>query len=197
MDTSKNCAAYTDSVSIVCGGTATLGSCKTKLTPLLSCQTKNYETPDDVVKSEMRAQAYLEFQQNGCADIGLGVDNIVLDTKTTSVGTQKKDLTAEQLLETKTTSNCYHLGGDLTNSTHTANARCFPVGPSTDGDGNKIYAPHTSVTVQLRTCDLTEDALPQIHEDLRKVAALRLSDMYDINTDPKALQCSFWDLPHL
>lgn len=62
------------------------------------------------------------------------------------------------------------------------------------GDGNEIYAPHTSVTVQLRTCDLTDEALPQIHEDLRKVAALRLSD---IHTEPTALQCSCWDLPHL
>ena len=197
VETSKNCAAYTDSISLFCNGTATLGKCTTTLGGVMSCQTKNYEQPDATVREELRAQAWEAFQKDGCEDLSLGMQEIVLNPRTNLVGTQEKDLPAEKLAELGMTSNCLSFGSDINNSTHISSAKCYAVGEVFNEHGQKVLAPHTHVKVSLRNCDVTMEANQQVEEDLQKLAALRLKDKYNLSTKPKELQCLFDHLPSL
>lgn len=195
VETSNNCKSYTDSISLFCNGKATLGKCTATLGGVMSCQTQNYETPDPTVRNELRQQAWKAFQDAGCDDVSLGIDAIVLEPRTNLVGTHQKDLSPEKLAELGMCSNCFSLGSDVNHSTHVSSAKCFAVGDVTNQNGHKVVAPHTSVKVSLRSCDITMDANAQVEEDLRKLAALRLSDKYKLTTRPDQLQCFFDHLP--
>lgn len=163
----------------------------------MSCQKQDYERPDAATTNELKSQAWKLFKEQGCADVSLGKSAIQLSTRTNVVGTHNQDLSPERLLDLGMTSNCFSVGADVNDSTHVSSAKCYAVGDVTDANGGVVKAPHTHVKVQLRNCDITMEANAQVEEDLRKIAALKLKDKYDLTTQPTELQCFYDHLPVL
>ena len=69
------------------------------------------------------------------------------------------------------TSKCFREGNDPNHATHRATARCFPMYDMTDAKGNRVRNTNMQILSNLAVCDLSDEAMPQVQEDLRRVAA--------------------------
>lgn len=168
---SSNCKAYTDTVAVLVNGTAATKTggdkCKVSLPPTFSCQTEAFEAPDDVTERALRDEAMRTLKDRGC-DVDGGITTVF---ETNLVGAQAMEYSAEKLKKLGLTSSCFREGNDPNHATHKATARCYPMREMTDADGNRVMNTNMQFLSNLATCDISDEAMPQLQEDLRKVAA--------------------------
>jgi len=193
---SSNCSTYEDSISVLAMGTATgVGDkdrCTVSLTPTLSCQTKQFETPDTKTMDGMKSDALQKLQALDC-----DTTKVAMDVKTNLIGSRKVDYSGEELRSLGMASNCYKAGNDPNDATHRATARCYNQRDMTDQMGNKVINTNMPIHASLSVCDMTEEASSQIYEDLRKVAVLNVKDRGYTVHNPEDLACSFSMLPQI
>lgn len=195
MRRSSNCSAYTDTLSVFVSGTASVPGnslCTVDLQPMFSCQTKQFERPDTETHEMMRMDAEEQLIARQC-----DVTKMVLDVSTNLVGTQNVEYSADKLRNLGMVSNCYRAGNDPNHATHRAEARCFNQREMTDVNGNRVMNTNMPILSNLSACDISEEATPQIYEDLRKVAALNVTDRGYTVDKPEDLACTFSILPQI
>lgn len=159
-----------------------------------SCQQRNTERPDDVTAAHFKRDAVKLLNAKGC-----DADEGTLDMKyeTQQIGLLNPEFPASKLMERGVVSNCLAPGAELADMKHRAEARCFPTTSMKEvATGRTVTAHHMRTVASLFACDITEGAMPQIEEDLKKVAAHKLLDNgYEIPYEK--LECYTSVLPYL
>lgn len=196
MERSSNCASYTDTISTLVDATATVpgeeDNCTVTLPPTFSCQAKNFETPDEATMAQLRERGETLLREKQCP-----VETMEINFKTNLVGTQHLEYSAEKLSALGLASNCYREGNDPNHATHMLRAECRNQYDMTDSMGNRVRDTHKKFLSNLSTCDVSDEAMPQLMEDARKVAAYHASQnglTMDKDTD---LACTFSILPQM
>jgi hypothetical protein len=194
---STNCKAYYDTVSLLVDSTASVAgreaTCSVDLPPVFSCQKSVFERPDQATEALLREKGLRALQERGCAVSD--VSQVQLTSTTNLVGAQAMEYSPDKLSELGMTSNCFREGNDPNHATHIGSAKCFPQREMTDSNGNRVMNTNMQVLSSLSVCDTSEKAMPQVMEDLRKVAAASLSDRgYQVDK-PEDLACTFSVLP--
>lgn len=194
VEKSPNCTNYTDTVSTLVEVTATVPGhdrCVVKF-PAFSCQKKAFEKPDDTTKGFMSGLASTKLQ-----DLGCDIENMQLSFKTNLMGAQDMEYSASKLAKGGMASNCFQTGNDPREHTHKITAKCNPMYDMTDADGNRVRNFNMTFNSDLAACDVSDEAVPQLLEDARKVAAHNAAvNGYTIDK-PEHLACTFSILPHV
>ena len=94
-------------------------------------------------------------------------------------------------------SNCFVAGNDINDATHKVTAKCRPMYDMTDDHGRTIRDYSKEFLSNLATCDVSGDAMPQLMEDARKVAAYNASQNGFKVKRPEDLACQFAMLPYM
>lgn len=190
---SGNCSTYTDTLSVLVNGKFTDGSgsdsCSVSVSAF-SCQDSGFEKPDATTSELLHGLATDKLRERGCS-----VDNITSEFSTNLIGAQSFEYAPEKLKKLGMTSNCYREGNDPNSATHVARAVCHPMEAMTDPAGNKVKNTNMQFLSNLATCDLSDEAMPQVQEDLRKVAAHNAGENGFKIAKPEDLACSFSVLP--
>ena len=194
MQRSTNCTEYTDTISLLVDASATNkeGECRVNLPPTFSCQKKAFEAPDEETLTMLQAKATKMLASRGCSPEG-----VVLDYTTNLVGSQHLEYSAEKLSALGMASNCYREGNDPNHATHRLTAVCSNQFDMTDTAGRRVRDTNKKFHSQLSTCDVSDEAMPQLMEDARKVAAYHAAQnglTMDKDTD---LACVFSILPQM
>lgn len=193
---SSNCSAYTDHVSLLVTSTATVpgeeDKCTVHLPATFSCQTSAFEGPDEATAADIHARAATALDDKGC-----DASRMVVDAQTNLVGTQASEYTGEKLSTLGMASNCFVHGNDPNDATHIAKARCHPMYDMTDSKGRTVRDYHMRISSSLATCDMSDEAMPQLMEDVRKVAAYNLSQSGYTLKRPEDLACDLGILPRI
>ena len=191
---SSNCAAYTDTVSLLVDAQASVPgeACSVKLPPMFSCQTQKGEAPDDVTLADLQSKATELLDAQGCDGA-----RAELSYSTNFVGTPWIEYSGEKLASLGMASNCFAAGNDINDATHTVTARCRPMYDMLDADGRTVRDVHKVFVSNLATCDVSNEASAQLMEDARKVAAHNALQSGFTIQRPEDLACEFAVLPHL
>lgn len=192
---SDNCSAYTDSIHILVEGKAHVpgrDDCNVTLDSLFSCQTSALEKPDDVTANMMIEDAKQKLEARKC-----DISQMKTEFQTVLVGAQEVEYSGEKLAKLGLASNCYRGENDINDATHVVRAECRNEYEFVDAKGNRVRDSHKKFLSNLRTCDVSEEAMPQLMEDARKVAAHNASiNGYKVQRDTD-LACQFSILPQL
>ena len=193
---SSNCSAYTDHVSLLVTGSATVPGdeerCTIDLPAHFSCQTSSFNTPDEVTLNNMREHATLAMQERSC-----DASAMTLDLHTNLMGTTASEYSGEKLSEFGMASNCFHHGNDPNDAMHIVKARCLPMYDMTNERGETVRDYHMTVSASLAACDVSDPAMPQLMNDIRKVAAYNLSQTGYTLKRPEDLACDVAMLPRV
>jgi hypothetical protein len=185
------CKDYTQSISTLAIATARNdGDPKrcTKEYQFLTCQTQNFESAEGHLQQLVQDRADLAFSNMGCSG------RTHVDWKLNRVGAENADSTPEQLAQSGMASNCYRV--DTNDATHTATATCTPQYDMTDlSDGARVRNNSMTTRASLRLCDVSDAAMPQVQEDLRKLAAYNLAQQGFVVDNHKNLACQIMMLP--
>lgn len=171
---STNCSKYTDRVSILVETHATVPGvpeCSAKLPLTFSCQGDNLEAPDAATAAMLMEEAKNTLALKGCAVDG----DLRMKYRINTVGASKVDFPAEELRTTGRTSNCSSVHDDVS---HTVQATCYNMHPMTEtATGKSVINTNMMFHASLATCDTSDAAMPQVYEDLKKVAMLNAADI--------------------
>lgn len=196
MERSSNCSTYTDNVSLLVDASAFVpgdsSRCRVRLPPTFSCQKSAFETPDEATKEKLRELARPMLEERGC-----DASNMELEWETNIVGTRRIEYSAERLASLGMASNCYREGNDPNHATHVATAHCRPMYDMTDEQGRRVRDVNRVFLSSLATCDVSSEAMPQLMEDARKVAAHNAASSGLTLDQPEDLACQISVLPHL
>ena len=157
-----------------------------------SCQEKNFEQPDADTEKHLREHAASALKDKGCDP-----DAMSITFQTTLVGKDKPDYSGEKLVSLGMASNCYAQGNDPNGLTHKINAVCTNQYDFRDNKGQMVRDTNKKFFSQLSTCDISEEAMPQLMEDARKVA------VYNAKTNGYGIQrnmdlaCTFSVMPQV
>lgn len=193
---SPNCAAYTDSAHILVRTEATAPSrtpgapaCTTELPVTYSCQTTNLETPDAETVQQLAARARTALAH-------CDVSRLQMHHRTTHIGARSVDYSGDELVGLGMASNCFRAGNDPNDATHFMRAECTNQYDFVDSTGRVARDTSRVFTGQLSACDVSEEAMPQLTEDVRKVVAANAA-VGDFRVQhPSHLACKFAVLPH-
>ena len=194
VEKSRNCATYTDTVSTLVELTATVpgdDKCMVKV-PAFSCQTKAFEKPDDATKNFLTSLATAKLTELGC-----DTENMESKFSTNLMGAQDMEYAASKLAKGGMASNCFQTGNDPREHTHKIVAKCNPMYDMTDKDGNRVRNFNKTFNSDLAACDVSDEAMPQLLEDARKVAAHNAAVNGYTLDKPEHLSCTFSILPHV
>lgn len=191
---SSNCSAYTNSISLMIESTATVPGeeerCTVQLPVAMSCQTSAYEKPDDATASQLREAGEALLRERQC-----DASRMVLNYNTSLIGAQSVEYSAEKLVDTGMASNCFAVGNDPNDATHVIQASCTNQYTMTDAKGNRVRDTNRVFTSSLAVCDLSDNAMPQLMEDARKVAAYNAAQEGLASDRDADLACRFAILP--
>lgn len=198
MIRSSNCHSYTDAISLFVGGTATPkqakgdAACTVTLNPIFSCQTSAYEKPDAETLAMLTNQAVTKLEKKGC---DVDAASVQLQLHTNQIRTPAPEYSAKDLVESGMCSNCYMGDNDINDAPHIGRATCRNEYHMTDSMGREVKNTQMTFQSNLRVCDTSDKAMPQVYEDLRKVAAYNGSlNGYTAHRD-QDLACTFSILP--
>ena len=192
---SANCTAYTDTVSLLVTGELEVPGndmCRVAMPATFSCQASAFEAPDDITRTAMEEGAKLALEAQGC-----DADAATFTFHTNIVGAQQLEYSAEKLSNLGMASNCYREGNDPNHITHQSSAVCHPMYDMTDSEGRRVRDVHRTFTSNLATCDVSDEGMSQLMEDLRKVAAHNGAINGFTVDKPEDLACTFSVLPAL
>lgn len=191
---SPNCTAYTDTLSLLVDGEAVVSGqsrCRVVLPPTFSCQTAAFESPDPQTEAFMKTKAVAALDEMGCDS-----SKMEMSFKTNLVGAQQLEYSGEKLAGLGMASNCYRAGNDPNDTTHTVRAECTNQYEMTNEKGERVKNTNKKFLSNLAACDVSEEAMPQLLEDVRKVARYNAGQNgYKIDRDVD-LACNFSVLPH-
>lgn len=193
---SANCSNYHDRISVVVTGKAVVPGdeerCTVELPATFSCQTTKFERADDVTSKGLRDAAQQEFETRGC-----DVSKMQLSLNTNLVGATKTDYSAKELVDTGMASNCFAYHNDVNDATHTVDATCYNMYDMKDAKGNTVRDYHMKFRANLQTCNVGEDAMPQLEEDVRKVAQYNAGKNGYKIAKPEHLACNLSIMPNM
>lgn len=192
---SPNCAAYTDTLSLLVDGRASVPGderCSVDLPSVFSCQKSAFERPDEATAAMLRGVAETKLQELGC-----DARNMKIDYDTIMVGTQETEYSGERLATLGMASNCYRAGNDPNDTTHTIRAECTNQFEMTNHAGERVRNTNKKFLSNLAVCDVSDEAMPQLMEDARKVAAYNAGQNGYVADRDVDLACNFSILPHL
>lgn len=190
---SSNCAQYTDTISTLVTGTASVPGdprCSMTMEPVFSCQTRRFEAPDDTTRAQMEARASAALTSAGC-----DASRAQYAFNTNLVGSNSREYSVDELRNYGLCSNCFRSGNDVNQATHQVSAECSPMYEMLDEAGRKVKNTNMKVHASLHTCDVSDDGMPQVYEDVQKVAAANLADIGFRVERPEHLACTFRTLP--
>jgi hypothetical protein len=191
---SSNCKHYTDSVHTLIESRAHIPgdeSCSVDFFTF-SCQTSAFEKPDTETQQQV-----LEEGKRALTKLGCDASKTELTHRINLVGAQAVEYSGEKLSKLGMASNCYALGNDPNDATHRINATCTNQYEFVDMNGNRGRDTNKKFLSNLSACDISDEAMPQLMEDSRKVAAFNASQngfKADKDTD---LACVFSILPQM
>ena len=163
---SSNCKSYYNTVSTLVSGTAFvpgIDACTVDLPMTFSCQTKDFETADKVTLGDFQEYAKAKMP-SGCP-----VHKMEFDLKTNMIAIPQ-ELSPERLAETGMASNCA-ADRDFGGITSIARATCTPQYDMThDATGERVRNTNMHFSAKLMTCDASDESMPQLEEDLKKLA---------------------------
>lgn len=198
FERSKNCASYTDTLSLLVDGRVSVKGREDVCTvPVgaFSCQTSGFERPDDITREGLLEEGKRALNARPmCTSPGA---EYVLSASTSLIGAQEIEYSPSKLKKLGMTSNCFAAGNDINSATHLARAVCHPMEAMIDTNGNHVKNTNMTILSNLAVCDLSDDAMPQVQEDLRKVAAHNSSENGFRIQKPEDLACSFSILPYV
>lgn len=193
---SDNCSSYTDTVSLLVDSKVTVPGeedrCTVSLPPTFSCQTKAFEAPDATTTKTLADLARTTLEERGC-----DANRMQLHHVTNLIGAQAVEYSGAKLSELGMASNCYAHGNDPNDASHVVEARCYPMFDMTDAHGRTVRDYHKRVIASLVACDVSDEAMPQLMEDTRKVAAYQLEQSGFTLQRPEDLACDVGVLPRL
>jgi hypothetical protein len=193
---SSNCAAYTDTVSLLVDAQASVPGagerCTVPLPPMFSCQSEKGEAPDDATMADLKGKARELLDAKGCDGASAEISY-----KTNFVGTPWIEYSGQKLADLGMASNCFVAGNDVNDATHQITARCRPMYDMLDAQGRTVRDYGKVFLSNLATCDVSDGAMPQLMEDARKVAAHNAAQNGFTVQRPEDLSCQFAVLPHL
>lgn len=192
---SSNCAAYTDMVSLLVDGEATVDGapeCALSLPTTFSCQTSAFEKPDVATENLMVATGKELLAARGC-----DVDAARFSFNTVLLGAQSVEYSGEKLSSLGMASNCYKAGNDPNDATHKIVARCRNEYDMTDDQGQAVRNTKMVFHSSLLACDVSDTAMPQLMEDARKVAVQNSIGRGFTPARDEDLACDFAVLPTL
>lgn len=200
---SSNCSKYTDTVSTLVDAHVSLkgrDKCTVPLT-FYSCQTDTFESIDAITTQDAInkgvEELVLKADEQGACLPNADASDIVVNARTNIVGARDMEYTAEHLIERGLTSNCYRTGNDPNMATHIASAKCHPMEAMLDEQGRMVKNYHMTFQSSLATCNLTDEAMPQLQEDLRKVAVYNAAQSGYTVLKPEDLACSVSVVPYV
>ena len=198
MDTisrSSNCKSYTDSISVYVKGTVAVKGkedrCKVDVSAF-SCQRGTLEQPDKVTSDELVSVGSEKLR--GLPDCE---GEYVLESTTNVMGARAVDYSPEQLIQLGMASNCFSEGNDPNMTSHMAYATCNPMEAMIDSTGTLVKNTNMKFRSNLAVCDISDKAMPQVQEDLRKVAAYNAAEHGLKVQRPEDLACSIAVLPYV
>lgn len=193
---SENCKHYTDRISILVDANVTVPGMEDTCTVSVSkfsCQQRNTEAPDDITLSNIKTDAVQSLVEKGCTTAT--VDNVAVAFETQQLGLLNPEFSAEKLLEKGAVSNCFAAGQDINDMLHRAEGLCYPTKSMRHIPSGKIVTNyHMKTTSSLFACDISKEAMPQVEEDIKKVAAQKLKNN-NFEIDPEDLSCYISVLP--
>lgn len=164
---SSNCKEYYNTVSTLVSGRAFVPGrdrCSVDLPMTFSCQTKDFETADALTLADFREYAVAEMPTS------CNADDLQFELETNMIAVAQ-ELPPEKLVETGMASNCA-ADRDFGSITSIARASCTPQYDMTDdATGQRVRNTNMRFTSKLLTCDASDESMPQLEEDLMKVAA--------------------------
>lgn len=192
---SPNCMAYTDTLSLLVDAEATVPgdyACRVTVPSTFSCQKSAFEKPDMATEMSMREKA-----RSALEDLGCDSSKMEIQYTTSLVGSQEIEYSATKLASGGMASNCYSFGNNPNDATHTIRAECTNQYEMTNDSGQRVKNTNMKFSSRLAVCDVSDDVMPQLMEDARKVAAYNAAkNGYKADKDTD-LACSFSILPHV
>ena len=196
IERSSNCKRYTDSVSTIVDAkvssrTDRRDECKYN-TVVYSCQKDAFETPDEATSDMIMKNAKADLSTKGC-----DVSSLSTSFHTNLVGSMATEYTAENLIKLGLASNCHASGNDPNQATHQVYANCNPMYDMMDAKGNKVRNYNMVFSSDIASCDVSEEAMPQLMEDVRKIAAHNAKTSGYTLEKPEHLACQISVFPHV
>ena len=202
---SDNCVRYYDVARLAVYGTASVEGtdderCSVPLPTINSCQRHRMEHPDAVTDRMAREEAAKGLVSKGCPEVPTDVTKLKMDYRLTQYAHTDREYSPEELMATGNVSNCAKVANNVNDVTHTMTASCFAFGDVTkikNDRGEPINVAGRSgrlrASATLGVCDVSEEAIPQVMEDLRNLAAhhLRNREVNAYDVDPQNLECTF------
>ena len=198
LSRSSNCASYTDTLSLFVGGKVSVKGkedvCSVAVSTM-SCQTSKFEAPDSPTRDGLLAQGRDKLRAR--SECTASDAEYVLEATTNLIGAQDTEYSPEKLVKLGMTSNCFAAGNDLGSATHIASAVCHPMEAMIDAKGQRVKNTNMKILSNLAVCDISDEAMPQVQEDLQKVAAYNSSVNGLKIQKPEDLACFFSVLPYV
>lgn len=166
--------------------------CSVPLT-MFSCQTSRFEEPDVATLDALKYRAAELLTDRRCDPSAMELREVA----TNLMGAQSLEYSAAKLASDGLASNCFIAGNDPNHATHRATADCTPQYDMTDVNGNRVRDTNKVFRSNLSVCDVSDEAVPQLMEDLRKVAAHNAGQNGYTLDRPEDLACTFSVLPHI
>ncbi len=171
---SKNCDEYTDHVSSQVNVTAThpmSDKCVLKTT-LMSCQEKQFETPDEATFGSIK-EKIRELAEENPACIGLDMNMFDYKTQTVILGSKSTELSGKDLYERRMASNCAD-GFDIGKINSHNHYTCRNYGEMERvSDGKKVRNYHMTFTGILPSCERGFEISDQTDEDIKKLVQFK------------------------
>lgn len=166
--------------------------CSIPLPSTFSCQTSAFEAPDDATKAFLNSSAATALEDRGC-----DASKMQMEFNTVLVGAQEVEYSGERLAKLGMASNCYRVGNDPNDATHLIRAQCTNQYEMTNDRGQRVRDTNKRFLSNLAVCDVSDEAMPQLMEDARKVAAHNASQNGYIMDRDIDLACTFSILPQI
>ena len=113
------------------------------------------------------------------------------------MGARQAEYSPAKLADLGMASNCYVHGNDPNDATHLAQARCRSMYDMKNPAGEAVRNYNMTFGASLVTCDVSNAGMPQLEEDLRKVAMHNASHVGLTIEKPEHLACDISVIPRI
>ena len=191
---SPNCEMATDTVSTFVFGRAihpTDPRCTFDLPVTFSCQNDSNEKPDQTTDAFIRSKLAPKFAEMNC-----DASKMTFEYKTNFVGSHNFNYSGQKLVELGMASNCYAVGNDINQASHTIHAECYnPYDMTHIETGKRVRDYNKKFISKLLTCDVSEGAMKDLIKDSKRATSYIGKQRGFKFDDDDNLACTFSILP--